>query len=125
MKRSVWTINLSKSKFVMLIIVILILVIPIIVPIFAKGKRSEDVDIGESYQLSPNSIEFSKVKIKDDKLKIFLAKENKVVEMSLEEYLPGVVASEMPANFELEALSSGSCSQNLCCPLKVYWRSWV
>ena len=53
MKRIVWTINLSKSKFVMLIIVILILVIPIIVPIFAKGKRSEDVDIGESYQLSP------------------------------------------------------------------------
>lgn len=106
MKRIVWTINLSKSKFVMLIIVILILVIPIIVPIFAKGKKSEDVDIGESYQLSPNSIEFSKVKIKDDKLKIFLAKENKVVEMSLEEYLPGVVASEMPANFELEALKA-------------------
>lgn len=106
MKRIIWTVNLNKSKCVILAIVILILVIPIIVPIFAKGKKQEPTKTSESYHLSPNSIQFSNIKVKEDKLKVFLTKENKLKEMSLEEYLPGVVSSEMPANFDIEALKA-------------------
>lgn len=106
MKRIIWAVNLNKSKCVILTIVILILVIPIIVPIFAKGKKEQSADSRESYKLSPNSIQFKNIKVKDDKIKVYLTKENKVAEMTLEEYLPGVVSSEMPANFEVEALKA-------------------
>lgn len=106
MKKIMWDINLNKSKFVILTIVSLILVIPIIVPMFAKENKEESSDQSESYHLSPSSIQFSNIKVKDDKIKVFLSKENKIVEMSLEEYLPGVVSSEMPANFDIEALKA-------------------
>jgi stage II sporulation protein D len=39
-------------------------------------------------------------------LKILDVQNNKVLEMELEEYLKGVVAAEMPATFELEALKA-------------------
>ncbi|GAA0690689.1 MULTISPECIES: stage II sporulation protein D [Clostridium] len=39
-------------------------------------------------------------------IKVYKTKENKVVELPIEEYIKGVVASEMPANFEEEALKS-------------------
>lgn len=40
------------------------------------------------------------------KVKLYLHQENKVVKMTLEEYLVGVVAAEMPAEFPLEALKA-------------------
>jgi len=40
------------------------------------------------------------------KVKVFITKENTVKELNLEEYVAGVVASEMPAEFEVEALKA-------------------
>lgn len=40
------------------------------------------------------------------KVKVLLHDENKVVEMPIEQYLVGVVAAEMPASFEKEALKA-------------------
>jgi len=40
------------------------------------------------------------------KLKVYITPEKKVREMQLEEYIEGVVAAEMPAEFELEALKA-------------------
>ncbi len=37
---------------------------------------------------------------------VYIVKQNKVVKMDLEEYVKGVVAAEMPAEFELEALKA-------------------
>ncbi len=42
----------------------------------------------------------------DEKVRVFLKKENKTVEMDLEEYIKSVVASEMPGEFEEEALKA-------------------
>ncbi len=42
----------------------------------------------------------------DVPIKVYLHEQDKVVEMKLEEYLKGVVAAEMPAEFELEALKA-------------------
>ncbi len=41
-----------------------------------------------------------------DNIKVYLTKENKVVDIDLEEYIKGVVASEMPLNFNKEALKA-------------------
>lgn len=43
---------------------------------------------------------------KVSKIKIFLSKEKKIKELSLEEYVTGVVAAEMPAAFDIEALKA-------------------
>lgn len=42
----------------------------------------------------------------DQKIKVYLTEKKQVVEMPLEEYVKGVVAAEMPANFALEALKA-------------------
>ena len=39
-------------------------------------------------------------------LKVYIASEDKVVEMNMNEYLKGVVAAEMPASFHIEALKA-------------------
>lgn len=43
---------------------------------------------------------------KISKVKVFISKENNIEEINLEEYITGVVAAEMPAEFELEALKA-------------------
>lgn len=43
---------------------------------------------------------------KDGKVKIYITEENKVVELGLEEYITGVVSSEVPADFNDEALKA-------------------
>ena len=42
----------------------------------------------------------------DIPIKVYVNDENRIVEMRLEEYVKGVVAAEMPAEFELEALKA-------------------
>ncbi len=42
----------------------------------------------------------------DNKISVYIADEDKVEEMSITEYLTGVVSAEMPASFELEALKA-------------------
>lgn len=42
----------------------------------------------------------------DIPVRVFLHEENRIVEMSLEDYVKGVVAAEMPAEFEIEALKA-------------------
>jgi stage II sporulation protein D len=41
-------------------------------------------------------------------IRVFITKENKVVELDLEDYVKGVVSGEMPESFELEALKAQS-----------------
>lgn len=43
---------------------------------------------------------------RDPSIKLYLSKEDRVITLSLEEYLAGCVAAEMPASFELEALKA-------------------
>ena len=39
-------------------------------------------------------------------IKVYMHEQNKIIEMNLEDYIAGVVAAEMPAEFELEALKA-------------------
>lgn len=41
-----------------------------------------------------------------NKVKVYITDEDKVVEMNVNDYLKGVVAAEMPANFNIEALKA-------------------
>jgi len=46
------------------------------------------------------------IETKEVKINVFNKELNKTIEMNLEEYIKGVVAAEMPANFHLEALKA-------------------
>lgn len=43
---------------------------------------------------------------KDQKIRVYVTKENKIKEMDLEQYVLGVVSGEMPASFHIEALKA-------------------
>jgi len=63
--------------------------------------------VGGSNRLDPSLAKKGKVsKGEDVFIKVYMHEQGKIVEMNLEEYIAGVVAAEMPAEFELEALKS-------------------
>lgn len=67
---------------------------------FEIGKR----DIKENKVAKKNLVEDINV----DKVKVYLTKQDRVVELPIEEYIKGVISSEMPINFEIEALKAQS-----------------
>jgi stage II sporulation protein D len=85
-------------KKVLALTVLLVMVIVIVIPTLIVGGINKP---------QPSSERSGKVlKGEDVFIKVHMHEQNKIVEMHLEEYLVGVVAAEMPAEFELEALKS-------------------
>lgn len=76
-----------------LTILIIIIIIPALI-IFFVGKPPEAQTKKMFY------------KGEDISIKVYMHEQKQVVEMSLEEYVKGVVAAEMPAEFDLEALKA-------------------
>ncbi len=77
--------------------VMLVLVLVIVVPMLVVGIHTRDAKLDRSG---------SQVKGEDVMIKVYFHEQKKIVTMSLEEYIKGVVAAEMPAEFELEALKA-------------------
>ena len=66
-------------------------------------NKSENAIIkSEQYETPIESVSLPKI----SKVKVFITKENIVKEINLEEYITGVVAAEMPAGFEMDALKA-------------------
>jgi|LSQX01.2.fsa_nt_gb stage II sporulation protein D len=67
----------------------------------SKGEVMQEVKenkLNENYNENTNQI--------TNKMKVYIHDEGKVVDMNLNEYLKGVVAAEMPADFHIEALKA-------------------
>ncbi|MGG7176916.1 stage II sporulation protein D [Clostridium paraputrificum] len=68
------------------------------------------IDKVNSFEVSEDSIKYIKgegVIVKgSDKVKLYNSKRNEIQEMDLEDYIVGVVAAEMAADFDLEALKA-------------------
>lgn len=75
---------------------LLMLTIVILLPLIIVRGCSRTVDTPQSPGRQKDSV----------KIKVYISQEKKVQEMDLDEYLKGVVAAEMPAEFELEALKA-------------------
>lgn len=74
-----------------------------------KGNDSlEAVETMKSNEASVTSNESVPFNIDVDSIKVYLTKENRTIDVSLEEYIKGVVCSEMPLNFNKEALKAQS-----------------
>lgn len=89
---------MKKLLYFMLVMLMIVVLLPMfIVKGFGRDKSG------------PRESELEwKVKVpeKEVKIKVYRTAEKKVEEMDLEEYLKGVVAAEMPVEFELEALKA-------------------
>jgi stage II sporulation protein D len=73
------------------------------------GKKSSSIDSKNSvpkFGMNSNSININEKSGENLKIKLYVTKEKKVIELNLEEYVRGVVSGEMPLNFGLEALKA-------------------
>lgn len=89
--------------FYMLGFIFLCFLIPVVFTKVPKRETASLTNISENEITEP---ETPKVTTKYAKVKLLHSKSGEVEEMSMEEYLVGVVSAEMPANFELEALKA-------------------
>lgn len=90
-----------KKIFVMTIVIVLFLCIMPIV-FLNSDKKVNIFNIGSSDIVKGSAIKFPR----DGKVKLYLKEENRTIELDLEEYITGVVASEVPADFSEEALKA-------------------
>lgn len=89
--------------FYMLGFIFLCFLIPVV---FTKVPKRETASLTNISENEVTERETPKVTTKYAKVKLLHSKSGEVEEMSMEEYLVGVVSAEMPANFELEALKA-------------------
>lgn len=85
---------MKKVLFYLLFIVFLIIVMPMV---FTKKFETEEVSKSIPYDYGDYST-----------INLFHVEDGSIEKLSLDEYLYGVVASEMPASFEIEALKAQS-----------------
>ena len=86
----------------------------ILIPVFVvslfynemKKEQQEVVTTNETTTQTTTTTTTKKVELLDSNIKIKVNKNNEIKELNLEEYIVGVVAGEMPASFEIEALKA-------------------
>ena len=106
--------DLASQIIRVLVFLLLGFVFLLISTYFILGNEKEDINNSsmlkeEKINIKNGSIEKAKSEpynINIPVVKIYLTKENRIIELPLEEYIKGVVSSEMPINFELEALKA-------------------
>lgn len=89
--------------FYILGFIFLCFLIPIV---FTKVPKRETASLTNTSENVTAESEPTEVATKYAKVELLHTKSGEVEEMSMEEYLVGVVSAEMPANFELEALKA-------------------
>lgn len=107
MRKVIVAVNVNKGKYFIAVVIMMILFIPVIAPLMLKGSKIPSIlEKNDEFNLQENSVKFKDIGKKGDKIKVYITAENKIVEMNLEDYLPGVLSGEMPAEFEIEALKA-------------------
>jgi stage II sporulation protein D len=96
--------HLKKIILTMLALMILMVVLSALVVGLGSGMEKKSDSVSE-YSSDSENIQLKNNKA-DAKIKVYLSKENKMVDLDIEEYVRGVVAAEMPAAFDLEALKA-------------------
>jgi len=84
-------------KKILALAIMLVIAVVIIIPTLIVGLNNGDLVSKRNGQVR---------KSEDVIIKVYMYEQNKIIEMNLEDYIAGVVAAEMPAEFELEALKA-------------------
>lgn len=86
----------------------------ILIPVFVvslfynaiKEEQKKEVVTNETTTIITTTTTTKQIELVDSNIKIKINKNNEIKELNLEEYIIGVVAGEMPASFEIEALKA-------------------
>ncbi|MBU5486112.1 stage II sporulation protein D [Clostridium sp. MSJ-11] len=70
-----------------------------------KPNNSKGQSLKE-FNVNPSEVTLKEKKKEDLKIKVYISKTKSIKEMDIEEYIKGVVAAEMPAEFHIEALKA-------------------
>ncbi|WP_244980265.1 stage II sporulation protein D [Clostridium gasigenes] len=98
-------INLPEGLMLLLGVSIVVIIATIAMPMMAikaSSKENPKPKIEDGVISKNTSVQLDG----ESTVKVFITAENKVEEVDLEEYIISVVSSEMPANFETEALKA-------------------
>ncbi|MCI8361985.1 MAG: stage II sporulation protein D [Clostridia bacterium] len=91
---------MKKIALYILVFILICFIIPII---FTNNKiQNVSKEITNENEITPNTYDYKNYKT----IKLLHSSTGQIEELNLDDYLYGVVASEMPANFELEALKA-------------------
>ncbi|MDF2883861.1 MAG: stage sporulation protein [Clostridiaceae bacterium] len=97
-------VSFHLKRIITIITVILLFII--ILPILIVGVNKNLKGAIPKFDVKPNDIIFNENNGGGPEIQVYLTKENKIINISLEEYIRGVVAAEMPAEFSIEALKA-------------------
>lgn len=91
--------------------IIFIIFLAVVVGGFGNGNNNIDNDKNtgqdlSKYSVKPSDIVFNKSNGGGENINVYLTKEKKIITLSLEEYVRGVVCGEMPAEYNVEALKA-------------------
>lgn len=88
--------------------IIFIIAMMIVIPLIILGGVGPGIKIPGIINKFPNISEDIKYNAENGgpMIKVYVSKQNKVVEMYFEDYIRGVVSAEMPAEFNIEALKA-------------------
>ena len=104
MKRNLNRIIIKKIP-VLIIFFILTFMIILAVSFSNKSNQNGRSSISE-FLIKPSNILFNQKNGACPNINVLITKENKIVTMSLEEYIKGVISAEMPAEYNIEALKA-------------------
>lgn len=106
MRNPIISISLKKLILVIVIFLCFIILLPMLMLGINKKEGINSIPKYEDEDKIEQTIKNSLKGVNAETIKVYITKEDKIEECKLEDYLVGVVAAEMPANFEKEALKA-------------------
>lgn len=100
------------KKFIIIIFtgILFVLTASVLIGGLSGGKDNSNTNnVGEDiqkYNFKPNDVVFNKSNGGGTNIKVYITKDKEIKELSMEEYTRGVVAAEMGAEFNIEALKA-------------------
>lgn len=109
MKNDKLKLNLFNIVCLFLGFILFLILMTIALPRNSEKARSENYTNKEIEKKKiikeKKEIKYEPVEV-DNKISVYLTRKQKVISLSLEDYIKGVVSAEMPAEFEIEALKA-------------------
>lgn len=93
------------KKLLLSIAAAVIFIIALSIIVVGMGEKDGQIGKLKNYKLNNDDIVLKNSE-GQSKVKVYISKEDKIVEMDIEEYVRGVVSAEMPAGFNIEALKA-------------------
>lgn len=94
---------MKKKIYIIILLISFFLFLPIIYLIFSEDSN---IKIKDNFKLNSGDIIFHNKIKKEPDISVYISDTKEVIKLNIEEYVRGVVAGEMPANFSLEALKA-------------------